>query len=83
MPRKLTLRVRAERHPVPRPRKRITIDRATGRDLSLIYPEDGVVEVENSLYYRKRIAAGDLVEVEGGAAFAPNHADGGGISEEA
>ncbi len=61
--RKQTLQVKAVAHPVPKIRTRVRTDR-DGKDLTMIHVEDGVVEVPNDLYYRKRIAAGDLAEVE-------------------
>jgi hypothetical protein len=60
-----TIRVRATMAVVkPGAPRRLVADGNGGqRNEGDILPEDGVVDVEDTRYYRRRIAMGDLVEV--------------------
>lgn len=64
MPRKTTLLVKAAHadRPCPKADGRNVFDRKTGRNARFIY-SDAPQEVPNIRFYRRRIAAGDLVEV--------------------
>jgi len=55
--------------PCPKRRTARVVDRRTGVDRTMVYGEP--VEVPYKRYYRRRIAAGDLKQVEAPRAEAP------------
>jgi len=65
MPKPETLLVRATHpdRPVPMMRKRVRIDKETGRDKTMVY-HDAPREVPNNSFYRRAIRRGDLEEVK-------------------
>jgi hypothetical protein len=60
---KKTLKVRGGKNgPTLKEKHQRSVDPATGRDRNAIHDDD-LVEVPNTRFYRRRVAAGDLVEV--------------------
>lgn len=72
MSRPETLYVRAvhPEQPVPKVRTRVSIDRETGRDRTMVY-HDTPEEVPNTSFYRRAIRRGDLEEVPRAASSKP------------
>jgi len=55
-----TLLVRATKHPVPRRRKRVKPNKRTGRDDTMLYPDESPEQWPNDSFTRRAIKRGDL-----------------------